>query len=408
VRKKHSHLAFYLSILDGHQNCGLEHFLNYFKFEDCSEEHDYINYYLLFKRETTFLAIRRHPNRLFTAVFNNLIIEFDGQYFNFSKNNPLFITNTMIKKFILKLIPLIAESVANEVIRKSKSTINTDNSEDQLLALGTLLSKQQEFGDSMNIHDHEFKIFSQYGDDGIIQFLIKHIQIRNTTFIEFGVENYMESNTRFLMMNNNWSGFVMDGSEAAMKSLGNKPWFWKYELEKKAVFIDKDNINKLMASSKLENIGLLHIDIDGNDYHILSEIDFTKINPSILIMEYNAVFGAERAITVPYDKSFFRTKKHFSNLYFGASLKALTMVANQKGYALIGCNLAGNNAYFVKKGDLPRKLKELSVEEAFVNSKFRESRNQEGQLTYLKGESRFGLIKGMEVLNVETEAIEQL
>src|SRR5665213_2355512 len=83
-----------------------------------------------------------------------------------------------------------------------------ESEEKNLLAMGALLSMQQTLMDSRNINDYEFKIFSQWGDDGIIQYLIKNVKIQNNTFIEFGVEDYQESNTRFLMFNNNWSGFV--------------------------------------------------------------------------------------------------------------------------------------------------------------------------------------------------------
>ena len=72
----------------------------------------------------------------------------------------------------------------------------------ELLAVGSLLSNQQYSMNSRNINGYEFRIFSQFGDDGIIQYLIKHISIENEIFVEFGVENYLESNTRFLMMNN--------------------------------------------------------------------------------------------------------------------------------------------------------------------------------------------------------------
>lgn len=280
--------------------------------------------------------------------------------------------------------------------------------ESALLAMGTMLSNQQRLMQSKNLNDYEFKIFSQFGDDGIIQYLIKHISIKNETFIEFGVENYMESNTRFLMMNNNWEGLVMDGSEEAMNSLRNRPWFWRYSLKEKAVFIDKDNINNLLSSSGFSDLGLLHIDLDGNDYYILQEIDFSLLNPSILILEYNAVFGKNRAVSVPYDKNFVRTKAHYSNLYWGASLTALNHAAAQKGYALIGCNLAGNNAYFVRRDLLNEKIKEMTVEDAFIDSKFRESRNEDYALTYLGGNDRLLLIKGLPVINVLTNQIEKL
>jgi hypothetical protein len=261
---------------------------------------------------------------------------------------------------------------------------------------------------SNNINDYEFKIFSQFGDDGIIQYLIKNVAIENDVFIEFGVENYLESNTRFLLMNNNWSGFVMDGSEKVMNSLNNQSWYWKYCLTHKAAFIDKENINDLLSTTGFSNIGLLHIDLDGNDYHILTEIELSKLNPSIIIMEYNSVFGSERAITVPYHKDFIRTKAHYSNLFFGASLSALNFAATKKGYSLVGCNLAGNNAYFVRKDLLNEKVIEFSVKIAYKESKFRESRNPDYSLSFLAGKERLEIIKGLEVINVESNEKEKL
>lgn len=294
------------------------------------------------------------------------------------------------------------------VLGRPIQVFNHSRDEIELLAIGAMLSNQQYSMVSTNINDYEFKIFSQFGDDGIIQYLIKHIQIENEIFIEFGVENYLESNTRFLMMNNNWTGFVMDGSEDAMNSLKNQDWYWRYSLTHKAVFIDKENINELLASTGLSNIGLLHIDLDGNDYHILTEIELSTLNPSILILEYNSVFGKDRLITIPYDKDFIRTNAHYSNLFWGASLPALNHAASKKDYSLIGCNRAGNNAYFVKRSLLNEKVRALSIEEAFVESKFRESRDKDYSLSYLAGKERYEMIKGLNVLNVVSNELEQL
>jgi hypothetical protein len=280
--------------------------------------------------------------------------------------------------------------------------------ETELLALGALLSKQQWSFNSSNLNDYEFKIFSQWGDDGIIQYLIKNVAVANETFIEFGVQNYMESNTRFLMMNNNWSGFVMDGSDIAMNSLKRRSWYWQYSLGHRTVFIDRENINELLFDTNLTNVGLLHIDLDGNDYHILMEIDFERLNPSILILEYNAVFGNHRPISVPYDKKFIRTVAHFSNLYFGASLPALQYGAEIKGYALVGCNQAGNNAYFIRRDLLNERVREVPLEKAFKDSKFREGRLRSYALSYAIGDERYQVIKGMEVFNVVTSQLEKL
>ena len=280
--------------------------------------------------------------------------------------------------------------------------------ETQLLALGRLLSNQQVLFHSSEINEYEFKIFSQFGDDGLIQYLVRNLEIANKTFIEFGVENYQESNTRFLLMNNNWSGFVLDGSPFKIQNLRSKPWFWKYDLRCEAAFITKENIDRLMTSTGFKDLGILHIDIDGNDLHILEEMDFTDLNPSLVIMEYNAIFGNSRPICTPYSENFVRTQAHFSNTYYGASLPALDIVARKKGYILVACNEAGNNAYFVRKDLLNEKIKEKSLESAYREAKFRESRNELGQLSYLNQPERQAQIQDLEVFNVITRTLEKL
>lgn len=253
--------------------------------------------------------------------------------------------------------------------------------------------------------DVEFKVFSQWGDDGIIQWLINNLNIKNNTFIEFGVENYQESNTRFLLMNNNWSGLIMDGSEKNVKQIKNSYYYWKYDLTAIPAFIDVENVNRIISSKFINSVGLLHIDIDGNDYWIWKAIDL--IFPDIVIIEYNSVFGIDRPITIPYQPDFKRTNAHPSWLYYGSSLLALTILAEKKGFSFIGCNSAGNNAYFIKKSLLNDKIKEMSVEKGYVVSQFRESRTG-NKLSYIGGQERYQLIKGLPVYNVETNSIEPL
>jgi hypothetical protein len=277
-----------------------------------------------------------------------------------------------------------------------------------MLALGTILSNQQHFISSTNVNDFEFKIFSQCGEDGIIQYLIRNISIENKIFIEFGVENYLESNTRFLMMHNNWAGLVIDSSASNVNSIRKKGWFWKYDLKVKNAFIDRDNINELLDGNGFQNIGLLSIDIDGNDYWIFEEINLVTLNPAIIIVEYNAIFGNERRISVPYDKKFNRTKAHYSNLFFGASLPALTYLASLKGYELVGCNNAGTNAFFVRKDLLNDKISKVDPVNAYKNDSCRQSRDENYNLSFLSGDEKLNAIKGLDVVNVVSGEIEKL
>jgi len=281
-------------------------------------------------------------------------------------------------------------------------------SEQQLLMLGKIFSESVKSKKNISsLNEVEFKVFSQWGDDGIIQWLVNNLEFSNKTFVEFGVANYRESNTRFLMMNNNWSGLVMDGSEANIAQIVNSEYFWKYNLSAKAVFIDTDNINNHLLLSNLgKEVGILHIDLDGNDYWIWKEIN--TISPIVAILEYNSVFGIDRAISVPYDKEFHRTRAHYSNLYFGASIRALHQLSDDKGYAFIGCSSSGNNAYFVRKDKLNDTVREISLESGYVLSKFRESRDRDGKLTCLSGDNRIEVIRGLPVYNTDTNKIEEL
>lgn len=304
----------------------------------------------------------------------------------------------------MRLLPLFRklESALRDMVRHRNAK------EEQLLLLGRLLSMNlKSIKEISALSEVEFKVFSQCGDDGIIQWLINSIEITEKTFIEFGVADYRESNTRFLLMNNNWSGFVMDGSEANVARIVNAEYFWQYDLTARAEFITSENINSLLSSTGFgEEIGILHIDLDGNDYWIWKEIN--AVSPLILILEYNSVFGVDRAITIPYDRAFDRTDAHYSNLYFGASLRALHNLSEDKGYAFIGCNSAGNNAYFVRRDQLNTTVRETSLESGYVLSRFRESRNENGDFTCLGGEDRIQAIRGLPVFNTETNEIEDL
>jgi hypothetical protein len=274
----------------------------------------------------------------------------------------------------------------------------------QKMLLGKILSKMNNEKKTIdNLYEVEFKVFSQFGDDGIIQYLINNIEMPKN-FIEFGVETYHEANTRFLLMNDNWSGLVIDGSKKNIQSIYNQDIYWKFDLKAIEAFITAENINHLISSNGFSGeIGLLSVDIDGNDYWVLQSIEVIK--PVVIVIEYNNTFGKERSISVPYDVSFFRTKAHYSNLFFGASLPAFCHLCSGRGYTLVGCNSNGLNAYFVRNdrlGNLPTP----SLEEAFINSKFRESRDKNGKLTFLSKEKQIEAIKGMKVMNVKTNALE--
>ncbi len=289
------------------------------------------------------------------------------------------------------------------LFRRIKNLFKLANHVDdtKILLAKLLINQNIQRGLLSNIHEAEFKVFSQFGEDGILQYLIRQtcISQKEKIFIEFGVENYTESNTRFLLVNDNWRGLIIDGSEDNIGQCKSSDIYWRHGLTAINAFIESGNINQIFSENDfLGEIGILSIDIDGNDFWVWESI--SVINPIIVVCEYNSVFGSKRAITVPYAPDFVRTKAHYSNLYFGCSLKALEILAKRKGYALVGSTSVGNNAFFVRLDRL-NNIKPLSTDEAYVQSLFRESRDENGQLTFLNGNSRADVIANMPVYDVE-------
>ena len=271
-------------------------------------------------------------------------------------------------------------------------------------SLGRIESRQIANTNLGSINESEFKVYSQWGEDGIIQYILNHISINNKVFVEFGVEDYTESNTRFLLKNDNWSGLVLDGNKAHIEYIKNDTSvYWAHNLKAEHIFITKDNINSILLQNGIpEDLGLLSIDIDGNDYWIWDSINCIK--PRIVISEYNSIFGSLSKVTVPYSDSFVRHNAHFSNVYYGASLGALDFLAKKKGYSLIGTNLAGNNAFFVRN-DLTSNFNILSVSEAYKLAQFREAKDIHGNLTYYNIAQQRSIIADLDIIDVESMCI---
>lgn len=272
----------------------------------------------------------------------------------------------------------------------------------QAVLLGKLhAARVADLPDDASLSQAEFKVFSQWGEDGILQYLVSRVPAPMRYFVEFGVQNYQESNTRFLLLNDRWSGLVMDADESNIKFIRQDEIFWRYSLEVVQAFVTAENVDGLIAKRVPgRDIGILSIDVDGNDYWIWRAI--TSVSPRIVVVEYNSVFGGRHAVTVPYDPSFHRTRAHYSNLYWGASLPALCDLADSKGYRFVGSNSAGNNAFFVRN-DCAGRLRSLKAAEGYVESRFRESRDEAGRLTFAAGAERLALIAAMKVYDVRAD-----
>lgn len=266
-------------------------------------------------------------------------------------------------------------------------------------ALGRVEGRLSAANPSPRLNDHEFRVFSQFGEDGILQNLVQRVVIDRRYFVEFGVEDYTQANTRWLMLQDGWQGLVLDGSELHVEAIRHSRAAWSNGLTAVAAFITRENINELIGSAGVSGrIGVLSVDIDGNDYWVWEAL--TIVDPAIVVVEYNHRFGPERSVVVPYDAGFVRRDAHWSHVYYGASLSALCGLAQRKGYAFVGCGSAGVNAFFVRSDALPPDLPELTPRQGYVAAQVREATDEQGRYTYLTTEQELALVDHLKLVEV--------
>ena len=245
----------------------------------------------------------------------------------------------------------------------------------------------------------EFRAFSQFGEDGIIQWLIARVPILERVFVEIGVEDYGEANTRFLAEHDAWRGLIVDAGTAHLTAVSREGLDWRYGIDARRAFVTRENVNEVVAGLP-RDLGLLSIDIDGNDYWILEAL--TAVAPRIIVAEYNSVFGPARAVTVPYDPAFSRQDAHPSWLYFGASSSGPPTSARWSRISACGFEPDWEQCV-LRPPRCGRILPNLTAAEAWVESRFRESRGPDGALSFLESHaSRRAAIAQMPVVDVAT------
>ncbi len=231
-----------------------------------------------------------------------------------------------------------------------------------------------------------FRVFSQFEEDGLLLFIFSVIGMGNKTFVEFGSDDGVNSNSANLIFNFGWHGLFIDGNQQAIargrKFFGKYPHPWMYPPKFVCAMIKRENINQLIQDAGISGeIGLLSIDLDGNDYWVWEAIEV--VQPKVVIIETHNEFGFED-IVVPYDPDYFYPGKH--PVYHGASPIAMTKLAKQKGYRLVGANDLGFNFIFIQNGIAEDFIPEVSVESVLQHPSVSE------------GMRKFEEIKGWEYL----------
>lgn len=199
-----------------------------------------------------------------------------------------------------------------------------------------------------------FKVFSQNDEDGIIEEIFNRIGTTNKIFVEFGVSSGLETNT-LLLLHKGWHGVWIEQNENDYNRIAEE---YKIRIKEGRLFpikagITCENINSIIEhglnglhdpSDTIpfpdKEIDFLSVDIDGNDIHVLEVL--TVIKPRVICVEYNAKFPPSVKYCRRYDPLFMWS----GDDNYGASLSYMQDAL--KDYSIVGVNITGTNAFFVK------------------------------------------------------------
>jgi hypothetical protein len=250
--------------------------------------------------------------------------------------------------------------------------------------LATIKSQRSNYRYISDIRQAEVRVFSQNGEDGILDYIFETCGLIKPSILELGSGNFSECNSKFANFSRNSGVYLVDSHE------GLNEIYEKYRSRRvkskfffERVWLDKSNVLKVFGRAReaLAHIDVLSLDIDGNDYWLLCELPLRELE--VIIVEYNPSLSDCEPISTVYDSNFDRTKKHFSWKYYGATLEAFDYLLSKNGFFFLGATSQGTNAFFVKNRykDLFKEV--IKSPNEYKNTDSREARDEQGNLSFV-------------------------
>jgi hypothetical protein len=215
------------------------------------------------------------------------------------------------------------------------------------------IEQRQRWLEARDLRAFERRVYSQSGEDGILEEIFRRIGTETRWFVEFGVESGAECNCARLAMEAGWRGLFLEADPGYFERLAERYRAHEGVRCVRSV-VTSSNIERLLEENGVpHSFDLLSIDIDGNDYWVWKAI--RRWRPRVVVVEYNGAYPPPQRWVMKENPDY----RWNGTTYYGASLASLTALAREKGYALVGTNSIGVNAFFV--------LAELATPERFLD-----------------------------------------
>jgi len=253
----------------------------------------------------------------------------------------------MFSKYVQKILRISEHlnpdtnsiSVANEFYQP----INNINIQLAEIHIDNIIMLNDRYKNQKSIAAAFGQVFSQNNEDGIISEIFRRIGTKSNKFIEIGAGDGIENTTR-LLLETGWSGIWLEAGDKEIASIRNVV---RNSINSNDIIlidkkVDMENVEELIISAVNFEPDYISIDIDYNTSHIWRKL--AQLKPRLFCIEYNAHYPPSVNYEVPYKDDGLWT----GTTRFGASLKALENIGREYGYSLVGCDIFGVNAFFVR------------------------------------------------------------
>ena len=207
--------------------------------------------------------------------------------------------------------------------------------------------------DPIDPRSWEFSGFSQNGEDGIIDYLLAHLETQSRYFIEIGASNGLENNTSWLALVHRYSGLMVEGDPVLSKQCRQTFASLNWGLQIIGMRVTHSNADEVLSLSLNDKPDVLSLDIDGIDYYVMERILELNIRPKIIVVEYNSALGPEASVTVQYKDDFNIAKEHPTRLYYGVSISGWRQLFSRRGYQFVTVEQNGVNGFFIDPKEFP-------------------------------------------------------
>jgi hypothetical protein len=194
----------------------------------------------------------------------------------------------------------------------------------------------------IDLRDYSKKVWSQRGEDGIIEKIFEMLDITTGHAVELGAWDGIKYSNVYNLILQGWHATLIEsGAERFIELSKNMNVHTNVNPVLSTVNLEVGStLNEILSKEKVpSDFDILSLDIDGCDYWVWKDLRFV---PKVVVVEYNSNW--EGSVTIPYHANHVWDGTQF----YGASARALNELAKSKGYDLVA-HVPNTNLFFIKR-----------------------------------------------------------